>query len=439
MRKAPREKSAFRSVLPMIVGFGTVILLFGGFAAWAARVQIDGAVVASGQIVVEQNRQVVQHPIGGVVKEIYVREGDTVDQGEILIRLDQELAESELKVLEGQLYEIIARRGRLEAERDALDEIVFDPLLVEAAANNSELAALANGQTRLFEARRDSLEKAIVQLRNQRLQLEEQIAGIDAQSTAADRQAALIETEVTAQLELFEKGLAQASRVSALQREDARLAGSIGELKSRRAQAKERISALEIQELQYRAQRREEAISILRDLQYNEMEMVERRLTLKKQLERMEIRAHVAGVIYNQRVFGSGSVIRPADPILYLVPQDQPLVIEAKVDPMHVNKIFAHQEVMLRFPSFDMRKTPDLFGHVTLVSPDAFSDEQTGRSYYRVAVELPQEELSKLEEGQTLVPGMPVDTFIRTGEHTPVEYLTSPIITYFSRALRDGN
>ncbi|MFN3207833.1 MAG: HlyD family type I secretion periplasmic adaptor subunit [Roseovarius sp.] len=439
MTRATKDRTNFRSRIPMVIGFGTVILLFGGFGAWAARAKIDGAVLATGRIVVEQNRQVVQHQNGGLVDEVMVREGDYVEKDAVLIRLSPEILASELKVLEGQLFEIIARRGRLEAERDGADEIVFDALLTEGAATDPAFASLADGQQRLFEARRDTMEKAIVQLQNQRLQLQEQIAGIDAQSEGARQQLELIEKEVADQQKLLDKGLAQSSRVSALRRENARLLGTIGDLKSRRAQARERIAALEIEELQFQAGRREEAISILRDLYYNEMEMMERRQTLKRQLERMEIRAPVAGVVYNQRVFGSGSVIRPADPILYLVPQDRPLVIEAQVDPMHVNKVFAQQDVLLRFPAFDMRETPDLFGKVMQVSPDSFSDEQTGGTYYRIEIVLPKSEISKLGDGQTLVPGMPVDTFIRTGEHTPVQYLTEPITKYFAKAMRDGS
>lgn len=440
MKRAKKGGSTlFRAALPLTVGFGMLLLLLGGFATWAARAQIDGAVVASGRIVLDQNRQAIQHPNGGVVEEILVREGDTVAEDEILITLDPNLIVSELNIVEGQLFEILARRGRLEAERDEVDEIVFDALLLEKAQIEPNVAALASGQQRLFEARRETLNKAVVQLRNQRLQLEEQIAGIDAQVAAGIQQINLIDTEEQGLQELLAKGLARSQRVLALQRESARLVGALGELKARRAQAMERIAELEIQELQYRASRREDAITVLRDLQYNELEMAERRLSLTKQLERMEIRAPVAGVVYDLRVFGRRSVIRPADPILYIVPQDKPLVIEAQVDPINVNRVFATQEVVLRFSSFDMRETPDLFGTVTHVSPDAFTDLQSGASYYRVEVELPNEELSKLSDEQKLIPGMPVESFIRTGEHTPIEYMTAPLTRYFSRALRDGS
>lgn len=435
---ASTGNNRFRAAIPLVIGFGTILLLLGGFTYWAARAQIDGAVVASGRMVVERNRQAVQHLTGGIVEEILVREGDSVEEGELLVRLDPTLALSELKIVEGQLYELMARRGRLEAERDEADEITFDPRLIERAKNDPDVDALMKGQQNLFEARAETLESAVTQLGNQRQQLEEQIRGITAQLTATDRQIALVDTEIVSQQTLLDKGLAQSSRVLALQREDARLAGAVGDLTARRAQALERKAELTIQELQYRGNRREEAISVLRDLQYNELEMAERSRALQTQLNQMEIRAPTTGIVYDLKVYGRMSVIRPAEALLFLVPQDRALVIEAQIDPINVTDVHVAQDVILRFSAFDMRETPDLFGKVTQVSPDAFTDSQTGRSFYRVEIELPKEELTKLTADQTLIPGMPVDAFIRTGEHTPLTYLVSPLTRYFNKAMRDN-
>ncbi|MDO9524683.1 MAG: HlyD family efflux transporter periplasmic adaptor subunit, partial [Gemmobacter sp.] len=193
-----------------------------------------------------------------------------------------------------------------------------------------------------------------------------------------------------------------------------------------------------IQELRLYSKRREEAISVLRDLQFNEMEAAERRSALQTQLERMDIRAPVSGVLYDLRLFGPRSVVRAAEALMHIVPQDRPLVIEAQVEPRNVNEVYVGQDVILRFSAFDMRETPDLIGQVTRVSPDAFSEAQTGRSYYRVEVVLPNAEMSKLSKGQVLIPGMPADTFIKTGKHTPLAYLTEPLTRYFDTAMRDG-
>lgn len=427
-----------RARSPLFVGFLTIALLLGGVGGWGVMAQIAGAVVAPGRIVVDRNRQVVQHPDGGVVEEILVKEGDRVEEGDVLARLDLSLLQSELTIVEGQLNEMAARRGRMEAERDDADAITFDEALLEAAARSPEVEAIVNGQLRLFEARVESLEKAVEQLRNQRLQLDNQVQGIDAQMTALERQQELIGDETANQETLLERGLTQASRLLNLQREEARLAGALGDLISQRAQAMERIAELEIEELRLFTQRREESITRLRDLQATEMEFAERQRSLSKQLERLEIRAPVSGVVYDLQVFGRRSVIQPAQPVLYLVPQDRPLIIESRVDPINVDEVYVGQEVVLRFSAFDMRSTPDLFGAVTQVSPDAFVDEQTGASFYRVEIEMPEEEMLKLPEGRTLVPGMPVDAFIRTEDRSPLAYLLSPLAAYFEKAFRDS-
>lgn len=429
--------SAFRARTPLIVGFTTIALLVGGFGGWSVMADIAGAVVASGRLVVDRNRQVVQHEDGGVVEAVLVEEGDTVAEGDVLIRLDARELRSELSIVEGQLSELRARRDRLEAERDAAAAIDFAPDLLAEAEADPEVRALVDGQARLFEARRETLTKAVEQLRNQRVQLGNQVEGLDAQMAALERQQALVTEEMTNQEELLAKGLTQTGRVLAVQREEARLAGNVGELLAGRAQALERIAELEIEELQLYTARREEAITRLRDLQFSERETAERGRQLARQLDELEIRAPVSGVVYGLQVFGRRSVVQEAEPLLYLVPQDRPLIIEARLDPIHIDEVYARQEVVLRFAAFDMRDTPDLFGFVTQISPDAFEDATTGASWYRAEITLPEAELAKLPEGQVLVPGMPVDAFIRTQDRSPLAYFLSPVTTYFEKAFRD--
>lgn len=433
-----KQKRPFSPTFPMMVGILTMTILIGGFVAWGVMANIAGAVVASGRIVVDKNRQVVQHPDGGVVETVLVEEGDTVAEGDVLVQLDASRLESELTIVEGQLFELIARRGRLEAERDGLDTIRFDDMLLEHLAKREEISKVAAGQVRLFQARTESQAKEIEQLRAQQTQLNNQVEGINAQMDALERQQHLIEDELESQEALLEKGLAQASRVLALQREEAQLAGTLGNLVAQRAQTLERISELEIEELRIYTARREGAITRLRDLQFNELELAEQRRSLIQQLERLDIRAPISGVVYDLRVFGRRSVIRSADPVLYLVSQDRPLIIESRLDPIHVDQVYRGQNVVMRIAAFDMRDTPDLYGSVTQVSPDAFVDSQTGASWYRVEIQLPEEELDKLGEGQTLIPGMPVDAFIRTQDRSPIAYLMSPLTSYFSKAFREG-
>lgn len=423
---------------PMVIGMITLFILVGGLGAWAVKAQISGAIIASGKIEVDQNRQVVQHPDGGVVNDILVEEGDVVEEGDILIRLDPTLLASELHIIEGQLFELIARRGRLEAERDSADSIEFEPELLDLAGTNEDVLDQINGQQRLFQARRDSIEKEIEQLGKRRNQIADQIIGIDAQMAAMDVQLDLIHQELTNQQSLLDKGLAQIAKVLNLQREEARLSGTVGELKAQRAQAEGRITEIDIEILKLGTQRREEAITRLRDLQFQELELAEQRRSLIERLSRLDIRAPVSGIVYGLQVFAKRSVIRPADPVLFLVPQDKPLVIMAQVEPIHIDEIFVNQDVTLRFSALDSRTTPELFGKVVKVSADAFQDENTAFSYYRAEIELNEDEKTRLPEGTILIPGMPVEAFIQTADRTPMAYLIKPLADYFAKAFRES-
>jgi len=419
---------------PMTIGILALLLLVGGFGTWAIMAQITGAVITSGQIEVDRNRQVIQHPDGGVVAEIIVDEGDTVAEGDLLIRLDATVLQSELAVVEGQLFEIMARRGRLEAERDGADEIVFDPVLM-AAPTGPELM---EGQIRLFEARLESTERATEQLDIQRAQIASQLEGIAAQQSALTTQSTLLGKELGDQQKLLDQQLVQASRVLALQRDEASLLGRMGELTAAAAQAAERMTEIEIQVLTLATTRREEAITRLRDLQYNELELSERRRTLTRQLDRLDIRAPVSGIVYGLQVFAPRSVIRPADPVMFLVPQDRPLVIATRVRPTDIDQIHLGQDVTLRFSAFDQRRTPELMGTVTLVSADIFQDDATGMSYYQAEVQLNEGEIGRLPEDMILIPGMPVEAFVRTADRSPMDYLLKPLADYFAKAFRES-
>lgn len=419
---------------PMTIGILALLLLVGGFGTWAMMAQITGAVITSGQIEVDRNRQVIQHPDGGVVAEIIVDEGDTVAEGDLLIRLDATVLQSELAVVEGQLFEIMARRGRLEAERDGADEIVFDPVLM-AAPTGPELM---EGQIRLFEARLESTERATEQLDIQRAQIASQLEGIAAQQSALTTQSTLLGKELGDQQKLLDQQLVQASRVLALQRDEASLLGRMGELTAAAAQAAERMTEIEIQVLTLATTRREEAITRLRDLQYNELELSERRRTLTRQLDRLDIRAPVSGIVYGLQVFAPRSVIRPADPVMFLVPQDRPLVIATRVRPTDIDQIHLGQDVTLRFSAFDQRRTPELMGTVTLVSADIFQDDATGMSYYQAEVQLNEGEIGRLPEDMILIPGMPVEAFVRTADRSPMDYLLKPLADYFAKAFRES-
>lgn len=430
----PRNIAGARGSL--LLGFGTLAFLLAGFGYWSVASTISGAIVAPGRIEVELNRQIVQHPDGGVVSEILVAEGDAVEAGAVLVRLDGVLLSSELSIVEGQLFEVRARRARLEAERDDRPDITFPDELLTLAAARPEVQEQIEGQRRLFAARADTLARTVEQLARRREQTLSQIEGIAAQSDALVRQLELINEELANQQSLLDKGLAQAPRVLALRREEARLAGQVGELKANKAQAEGRVTEVELEVLRLSAQRREEATEQLRDIGTQELELAERRRSLAERIARLDIRAPVSGRVLGLAVTTPRAVLRQADPVAFIIPQDRPLVIAAQIAPINIDEVHVGQPVRLMFPAFSSRTTPELDGVVALVSADALTDPATNATYYRAEISLSPAEAERL--GQTLLPGMPVDAFIQTGARTPLAYLVKPFTDYFTRAFRES-
>ncbi|EAQ46685.1 MAG: RTX toxin [Roseobacter sp. MedPE-SWde] len=422
---------------PLLIGGLTLLILLGGFGTWAVMSSIAGAIVASGRIEVDRNRQIVQHLDGGIVAEILVDEGDSVARGDVLLRLDAKELRSQLAITEGQLFEMMARRGRLEAERDSAKAVEFEEELLALAMIRPAVADLVEGQRRLFVAREESIAREIEQLNKRSAQTKDQIKGIKAQQASMELQLGLIAEELKNQTILLERGLAQAGTVLNLRRTEADLSGRLGELVATEAQALGRITETEIEILKLGSTRREEAITQLRDLRYQELELGENRRTLLERLDRLDIAAPVSGIVYDLQVHTPRSVIRAADPVLYLVPQDRPLVIAAQVSPTDIEQIYVGQDVTLKFSSLDQRNTPDLFGKVMLVSADAFEDQNTGISYYRAEIELNADEAQRLPKGTVLIPGMPVESYIRTQDRSPLSYLVKPLADYFVKAFRE--
>ena len=378
---------------PLSIGFVVLAVVIGGLGLWSALSTVSGAVIVQGQLEVDTNRQVVQHLDGGVVEEVFVREGDRVTADQVLIRLDDTILRSQLTIVESQLFEVLARRGRLEAERDGT-AVTFPALLRDVALRDAGALSLMRGQERLTEARRTSVATEVEQLRKRGEQIGNQIEGLTAQQTALVEQIALIDGELADQQTLLQRGLAQASRVSALRREHAMMRGALGDLRAQEA--------------------------------------------LLNQLERLDIAAPVAGTVYGMQVFGTRSVLKPGDPLLYLVPKGRPLVVATRVEPIHIDQLRIDQPVDLQMSAFDPRITPRLSGRVAHISADAFSDQSSGRRYYRVEIILSDEERARLPPDLPMIPGMPVEAYIRTRDRTPLSYLLQPLAGYFAQAFRES-
>ncbi len=438
MAKKSTQKPAqiWSMKIPALVGFAALVILVGGLGIWSVKTRLAGAIVSSGVIEVQSNRQVVEHLDGGVVGEIFVRDGDVVSSGDMLLRLDDTFLSSEQTIVEAQLFELLARRARLEAERDGLTSAELATRLSEVQTEYEIDADLISGQLNLFEARLETLTRQDEQLRKQLVQIESEIEGTQAQLVSLRRQVELIEDELEDQQSLLKRGLTQTSRVLALQREEASLTGEIGRLEAAVARLKGQIASTEIQIVELTATRREEAITTLRDVQAQIAELSERRLSLTERLTRLDIRSPVSGTVYGSQVFALQSVVQPGEPMMYVVPQDTPLLVAARVDAINVDQLHVGQPVALRFPAFNQRETPELDGQVNNVSADTFTDEQSGLTFYRAEVALNDGQLERLN-GQELLPGMPVETLIKTDERTPLSYLVKPMADYFNRAFRE--
>lgn len=421
--------------VPLGIGLFTLIALVAVTYIWGINSRIAGAIVASGTVEVQANRQAIQHPEGGVVGEIFKSDGDTVSAGDLLLILDDTFMRSELNIVESQLYEIWARSARLRAESQNQDIFDGSPELLKVLPN-PEVSAFLAGQKRLFQARRESRSSEQAQIAEQTAQLQNRIRGIEAEYASLVIQLDLINEELESVIDLFTKGLTQASRGLALRRNAASLQGKIGHREATIAQFRGQIAELKIRALQLESVAREDAIIALRDLQPTLIELRERRLTLTERLSRLDIRAPMSGTVFGSTVFTLRSVIKSGETVMYIIPQDQPLLIAARIASIDIDQIYLGQEASLKFAAFDQRQTPEVIGQVTRLSADVLTDEVTGQKYYRADILPNSDDMSQLK-GQALLPGMPADVFIKTAERSPLSYLSKPLTDYFAKAFRE--
>ena len=422
---------------PALLGGATLVFLVLALGVWSATSRISGAVIATGSVAVQSNRQVVQHAEGGIVGELLIRDGTFVAEGETLLRLDSRVIDAELNAIDRQILESAVRRARLTSELTGADSVSFPDALVALVSDTPELREQLEGQVRLFAARRAAQAGEVEQLGERIVQARNRIIGIEAQLASLNGQSALIGEELSDNESLLERGLVQRATVAQLRRQALQIAGGIGKLLADIAEQKGEIAAFEIEKLRLTAARREEVIVTLRDLTLREIELEKQKATLEARRARMDIRAPVAGIVHGMTVFNAGAVVRRAEPLMYVVPQSQPLVVMAQVNAKDVDDVFVGQEVTLRFPTFNARSTPEIIGTALTISADAFTEEGTGRRYYSVEIVPADSALADLGEA-VLVPGMPVEAFLRTSDRTPLSYLAKPLTDYLTRAMRES-
>jgi HlyD family secretion protein len=421
--------------LHLIIGLAVVVVLAGGLGGWASTAEMSGALIAPGSIVVESSVKKVQHPTGGVVGEVRAHDGDVVKAGDVVVRLDDTVTRASLAIVTKSLDGLWARAARLEAEQQGLDRPVFPPMLLDRA-NDPDVKNVMASESKLFEVRTTGRIGQKAQFRERVTQLKEEIAGLEAQEKAKDQEIALVEKELVGVRSLYDQHLVQMTRMTTLERDAARLSGERAQYIASRAQARGKITETELQIIQVDKDMVSDVSKDLRETNDKIGEFVERKVTAEDQLRRTDIRAPQDGMVEQSTVHTVGGVITAGDAIMMIVPQADDLQVEAKVNPQDIDKLQIGQKTLLRLSAFNQRTTPELNGLVTRVSPDVTTDQRTGQSYYTIRVSMPPEEVARLGEVK-LIPGMPVEAFVQTGDRTMLSYLIKPLKDQLMRAFRE--
>ena len=398
----------------LLAGVAASILLVVGVGGWAATTEISGAVIAQGLLVVDSNVKKVQHPTGGVVGELLARDGDVVKAGQVVVRLDDTVTKANLAIVTKNLDAAMARAARLEAEQRGLFEIRF-PKQLTNRAGDPDVEAVMTSESKLFDVRVTGRAGQKSQLRERIHQLNEEIDGLSAQENAKGQEIALVEQELTGVRDLYDKHLVQISRLTTLERDAARLNGERAQYVSSKAQSKGKITETELQIIQVDKDMVSEVSKDLRETNDKIGELIERKITAEDQLRRVEIRSPQDGVVEQSTVHTVGGVINAGDAIMLIVPQSDDLQVEARVNPQDIDKLQVGQKTLLRMSAFNQR---------------------TGQSYYTIRVSMPPEEIARLGDVK-LIPGMPVEAFVQTGDRTVMSYLMKPLHDQLMRAFRE--
>jgi len=414
-------------------GFLLAALLVAGAGGWAATAKLTGAVIAPGAVTVDDELKAVQHRDGGIVQEISVREGDVVEEGQVLIRLEDAQTRAELSIIKTQIAENEVRRLRLLAERDGLAKIEFPEGFEKEEAS---LANLVLGETRIFNGSSRNRENQRQQLELSIRQIGDEIEGLKAQRRSKQEEIDLVSKDVGRMRTLLEDGLVEEARLTAIDREQARLTGEAGRIDAELARAGARISEVRLQILAINEEARTLAQRELSQIETRLSELRDREMAVRDRLSRTDIRAPITGTVNEVKVNTIGGVVTPAEVLITIVPQDAALKVRVKLSPASIDRVDEGHLARLRFTSFNQRVTPEILGRVTHVSPATTTDAATGESHFLAEIEVFDEEFAKLPS-RRLLPGMPVEVYVQTEERTALSYLAKPVTDQFNRAFRE--
>ena len=410
---------------------GLIVLSFG---ILSAATSLSGAIISTGSLVVESSVKKVQHPAGGVVKTLLVADGAHVKAGELLIQMDETVAQANLAAVTKSLWELEARRARLQAERDGDSDFAIPASIVDAKDVSAD--AIVAGEKRFFQLRLEALDGQKRQLREQVAQLIDQIGGLNDQFTAKKQESEYLVKELGGVQQLWDQRLVSLTRLTALQRDQSRLLGERGQLTASMAQARGKISETELKILQVDQDFRSSVAKELADIRAKQAEAIEKQVAARDQTEKLELRAPQAGVVHDLSVHTVGGVIGPAETVMTIVPDSDSLIVETHVTPQDIDQIRIDQGAVLRFPNFNQRTTPEIDGKISRIGADVSRDDKTGPAYFTVRIVIPAGQMQRLGEAR-LLPGMPVEVFIQTSERTMMSYLTKPLTDQVARAFRE--
>ncbi len=435
MSRQPRHETLRSIRAHLRIGVFIVVVLVAGIGGWAANADISGAVIAPGTLVVDSNVKKVQHSTGGIVGELRARDGDRVKAGDVVVRLDDTMTRASLAIVIKGLDELTARKARLEAERDGSDNVAFPDGLL-GRSGDPAVAHIIDGERRLFVIRREARTGQKAQLRQRIEQLGEEAAGHTAQVRAKSQEIVLIGTELKGARELWAKNLMPITKLTLLEREATRLAGEQGQLTAAIAQVKGKVAETELQIVQIDRDLSGEVGKELREIDAKIGEYLERKVAAEDQLKRVDLRAPQDGKVHQSTVHTVGGVITAGEVIMIIVPEDEMLMVEAKVAPQDIDQVRWGQKAVLRFSAFSQRTTPEINGEVARISADITTDQRTGQGYFTIRITTSENEIARLGAVK-LIPGMPVEAFVQTGERKALTYLVKPLTDQIMRAFRE--
>ncbi|WP_185982721.1 HlyD family type I secretion periplasmic adaptor subunit [Aureimonas mangrovi] len=435
MAKNSLDRDIDRSLrFQITTALASILVLLGGFGGVAAYAEISAAVIGSGTVINAGRAKEVQHADGGIVSEIEVYDGERVEAGEVLFRLDGTVVRANLAIVTSQLLQLQAVEARLLAEQSRQTEIDFPASL---GGQDDRTVLLRSGQIELLNARRATLDGRKAQLEEQIRQFHERIAALNAEQGAIAENLGLLEEQIEDIAHLHERGLVVDSQFITIKRERASLMGSHAALSSEIVEARQAIGERQLQMIQVDETFLEQVLTELEDKRVEIARLREERVAALDRLDRLDIRSPLSGFVHQLSVHTIGRVVAGGETLLQVVPDDDDLIVEAKLSPTDVDQVRPSQVARIRLTGLDQRVTPELYGNVLDVSPDLTTDQKTGMSYYTARIDIPEDQEARID-AKVLRPGMPAEVFVETNMRTILSYLAKPLHDQITHAMREN-